>query len=111
VEVLHDEKARTEIGFLRAIDDRQQPRLPLGRPRDRLSGLGVRHIRTRPDRPQTNGEQSASSARSLAAGPTRRYTVTPPREPRPYLAGWNSIAGADRRVLSAASCPEVGGPS
>ena len=31
-------------------------RLRLGGPRDRLPGLGIRHLRTRPYRPQTNGK-------------------------------------------------------
>ena len=38
------------------MHDRQRLRLPLDRPRDRLPRLGIRHLRTRPYRPQTNGK-------------------------------------------------------
>ena len=40
----------------RASDDRQRQRLPLTRPRARLPRLGVRHLRTAPYRPRTNGK-------------------------------------------------------
>ena len=68
--MLADEKATTAIGFLRravtyyrsprdhgrAGDDRQRLRLPLGRHALACRALGLRHIRTRPYRPRTNGK-------------------------------------------------------
>jgi transposase InsO family protein len=38
--------------------------------------LGIRHIRTRPNRPQTNGKAERSSEPSSPAGPTARSTAT-----------------------------------
>ena len=70
VEVLADEKGHTVAGFLRravafyashgihcrARHDRQRRRLPLHPARHRLPRLGLRHLRTRPYRPRTNGK-------------------------------------------------------
>ena len=69
-EVLPDEKATTAVAFLRRavafyqrhgitverVDHRQRLALPLHTARDRLPHLGIRHLRTRPYRPQTNGK-------------------------------------------------------
>ncbi len=45
--------------------------------------LGIRHIRTRPYRPQTTARQRASSAQCSAAGPTQRPTATAQSAPQP----------------------------
>jgi Integrase core domain len=114
VEVLNDEKARTSVGFLkRAVAFYAAHGITVERVMtDNGPGytsiahaiacraLGIRHIRTRPFRPHTNGKRSVSSARCSAAGPTGRSTATPLSAPLPYPAGWTSITGADRTALS-----------
>ena len=100
-EVLSDEKAATAIGFLRralAFFERH------GIDVERLltdngsayrstihaiacRALGIRHLRTRPYRPQPTAKPSASSAPSSTAGPTAPSTAPAP-ERTAALDGW-----------------------
>ena len=96
-EVLADEKAATAIGFLRralAFFERhgiEVERLLTDNGSAYRStihaiacrALGIRHLRTRPYRPQTNGKASDSSAPCSAAGPTARSTAPARTHRRP----------------------------
>ena len=63
--------------------------------------LGIRHIRTRPYRPRTNGKAERfirTHARRL--GLRRDLPRLRASAPRRYPAGWTSITGADRTAPS-----------
>ena len=101
VEVLDDEKAVTAVGFLRRAvahfaafgirierpDDRQRLRLPRHHPRPRLQGLGLKHLRTRPYRPRTNGK-AERFIRTLLGGWAYGAVYRNSEERRDALAGW-----------------------
>jgi transposase len=122
VEVLPDEKARTAVGFLRralafyAAHGIVVERVMTDNGPAYVSvvhalacrTLGVRHIRTRPFRPRTNGKACASSARCWAAGPTGQSTATPASAPRRYPAGWTSITPACSATTAPSSPPPRG---
>src|SRR6266851_3868332 len=83
VDVLDDERAATAVGFLRRAvahfasfgihierlmtDNGSAYRATIHALA--CKALGIKHLRTRPYRPRTNGKASASSARCSAAGP------------------------------------------
>ena len=101
VEVLGDEKAITAIGFLRRavahfasygitterlITDNGIG-LPLNHARDRLPHLGIRHLRTRPYRPQTNGK-AERFIRTMLGGWAYGAIYRSSAERNAALAGW-----------------------
>jgi transposase InsO family protein len=67
--------------------------------------LRVRHLRTRPYRPRTNGKRSASSARCSAAGSTARSTPATQNAPTPLTAGCGTTTIAEHTAHSATSRP------
>ncbi len=100
-EVLTDEKAATAIAFLRrAVAFFKRHGMSV---RELLTdngsayisavhaiacrALGIRHLRTRPRRPQTNGKAERFIRTMLAAGPTARSTAQAPNAPPPLTAG------------------------
>ena len=101
VEVLADEKATTAVGFLRravafyaatasrsARDDRQRRRLPLDASTPSPAARsGIRHLRTRPYRPRTNGK-AERFIRTLLAGWAYGAIYGSSRERTAALAGW-----------------------
>jgi transposase InsO family protein len=122
VEVLSDEKAPTAVAFLRRATSlyrshgvQVQRVMTDNGPAYRsiahkiaCTALGLRHLRTRPYRPRTNGgKQSASSARCSVAGPTARSTPRAPRAPPRCPAGWRSTTGDDHTAPSATSHPAL----
>ena len=52
--------------------------------------LGIRHLRTRPRRPQTNGKPNASFAPFSQAGPTARSTGQASNAPQHLTAGFGT---------------------
>lgn len=108
VEVLPDENASAAVGFLRrAVKHYASYGISTERlitdngPAYRSTihaiacrTLGIRHLRTRPYRPQTNGKAERFTARCSADGPTARSTATAPN----WLAGLTfTIASTTRR--------------
>jgi transposase InsO family protein len=101
VEVLEDERATTAVGFLRralrfygrtrghrrARADRQWLRLHLNSACDRLRTLGIRHLRTRPRRPQTNGK-AERFIRTMLGGWAYGRIYRSSAERRVALAAW-----------------------
>jgi len=101
VEVLPDEKAATAVGFLRrALAFYRRRGIEVERVMTdngaayRLlahviacRALGIRHLRTRPRRPRTNGKANASSRRWSRAGTTARSTGSS-AERAAALDGW-----------------------
>jgi hypothetical protein len=67
--------------------------------------LGIRHLRTRPRRPQTNGRQNGSFARCWAAEPTARSTARAENAPRPLTAGYGPTTIAADTQASGARQP------
>ena len=100
-EVLPDENAVTAFAFLRRAlafyrrhgitverrDHRQRLRLPLHVHALACHALGIRHLRTRPYRPQTNGKAERFIRPCSAAGPTARSTAQAENAPPPF-DGW-----------------------
>ena len=100
-EVLADEKAsdrdrlpRRAIAFyarhgitVERRAHRQRRRLRLRPPRDRLPPLGIRHLRTRPYRPQTNGK-AERFIRTLLAGWAYGAIYRSSHERTAALDGW-----------------------
>lgn len=67
--------------------------------------LEMRHIFTRPYRPQTNGKASASSRRSPTAGPTEPSMAPRPSEPRRCPAGsTTTTSGEGTAPLATGAC-------
>ena len=108
VEVLPDEKAKTVIGLLRrALAHYRSHGIAVERLMTdngsacrsaahalACKAMGIRHIRTRPYRPQTNGK-----AERLF--PSVHAPLPSPRGPRPSLAGSSATTTADDTVPSA----------
>jgi transposase len=123
-EVLPDEKATTAIGFLRrALGFYRRHGVTVERLltdngsayRSKLHAiarrsLGIRHLRTRPYRPQT-ARPSASSARCSASGPTAPSTATQQNAPPRLTAGYRPTTITADTELSAASRPQSGSPN
>ncbi len=100
-EVLADEKATTAVGFLRrALRFFRRHGFRVERVMSdngacyrstihafACRAMGLRHLRTRPYRPRTNGKRRDSSARCWAAGPTARSTAPAANAPQPLTAG------------------------
>lgn len=100
-EVLSDEKAVTAIGFLRrAVAFVSRYGIQVERPltyagscyRSAIHALacrsvGIKHLRTRPYRPQTNGKQNASSAPGSTAGPMVPSPAQATNAPQHLTAG------------------------
>ena len=100
-EVLADEKAATAVGFLcravaffrrhgdprRARPQRQRLLLPRDDPRLACRRLGIRHLRTRPYRPQTNGK-AERFIRTLLHGWAYGAIYASSRERTSALDGW-----------------------
>ena len=119
VEVLTNEKATTAIGFLhRAVAHFASYGITVERLITDNGGayrstvhaiacrsMGIRHLRTRPYRPQTTARPSGSSARCSVAGPTARSTATATNATPRSLAGWTSTIAADHTAPSATSHP------
>jgi hypothetical protein len=117
-EVLADEKATTVIAFLkRAVAFYARHGINVERlltdngPGYRSAvhaivcrALGIKHLRTRAYRPQTNGT-SASSAPSSAAGPTARSTATAQNAPPHLTAGSGTTTIAENTQPSATTRP------
>jgi len=99
-EVLNDEKASTAIGFLsraieffarlrhhgRACHHRQRQPLHLNDPRA-CRRLGIRHLRTRPRRPQTNGK-AERFIRTMLSGWAYAAIYRSSQERTRALDGW-----------------------
>jgi hypothetical protein len=101
VELLTDEKAVTAIGFLRRAvaffeshgmtveavmtDNGSAYRSTVHAIACRA--LGLKHLRTRPYRPQTNGKAERFIRTCSAAGPTARSIAPATNAPRPLTAG------------------------
>jgi Integrase core domain len=108
-EVLPDEKATTAIAFLRrAIAFYKRHGMTVrelltdnGSPyRSSVHAIacrawGIRHLRTRPRRPQTNGKPSDSSEPCSPAGPTARSAAQANNAPQPLTAGSGTTTIAD----------------
>jgi transposase InsO family protein len=115
-EVLPDEKATTAVGFLRravafyrrygieierVITDNGSAYVSIAHA-IACRGLRIKHLRTRPYRPQTNGKApSASSARCSPPGPTARSTAQAANAPQPSTAGSGTTTIADDTQHSA----------
>ena len=66
--------------------------------RDACRDLGLKHIRTRPYTPKTNGRPSASSSPRCVSGPTPRPTPTQIGEPPSCRDGCIATTGTARMV-------------
>lgn len=73
--------------------------------------MKIRHLRTRPFRPRTNGRAERFIRTMLGGWAYGGSTETRRRGPQRYPAGWTSITGADRTALSATSRPGLALPS
>jgi transposase InsO family protein len=121
VEVLADEKAATAIGFLRralgfyGAHGIQVERLMTDNGPAYISlahalacrALGLRHLRTRPYRPRTNGKASASSEPCWPPGPTAPSTPAHSNEPTPSPSGLTTTTTDDP---TSTQSPPAGSP-
>ena len=120
-EVLRDEKATTAIGFLRravAFFKRHGMKVrelltdngsPYRSAVHALAckALGIRHLRTRPRRPQTNGKAERFIRTMLAAGPTERSTATAKNAQQPLTAGYGPTTIEDHTKPSGDKHPST----
>ena len=114
-EVLADEKAGTAIAFLaRALAFYRRHGITVERVmtdngsayRSALHALacralGIRHLRTRAYRPQTNGKAERFIRTMLGAGPTARSTAPAENAPQPLTAGFGPTTIAAHTAPSA----------
>jgi transposase-like protein len=121
-EVLGDEKASTAIAFLgRALAFYARHGITVERVMTdngsayrstihalACRALGIRHLRTRPYRPQTNGKAERFIRPCSAAGPTARSTATAENAPGPLTAGCGPTTIAADTQPSAANRPSRG---
>jgi transposase InsO family protein len=125
VEVLADEKATSAVAFLRRATAFYRAR---GVRVQRVMtdngsayastlhalacrALGLKHLRTRPYRPRTNGKASASSGPCSAAGHTARSTATAISAPLRYRPGSTGTTTADHTARSAVTRPQLASAS
>ncbi len=124
-EVLADEKATTAIAFLRRClahyrrhgvtveavltDNGSAYRSAMHSIACRT--LGLKHLRTRPYRPQTNGKAERSSARCSAAGLTGRSIAVRPSAPRLSRAGYGATTSSATTAPSAEGHRQLDLPS
>jgi len=121
VEVLEDERANTAVGFLRralrfyaghgiavegVLTDNGSAYVSIAHA-IACRALGIRHLRTRPRRPQTNGKAERFTARCSAAGPTVASTLQARSAAPRSLPGSSSTITADHTALSAAIRPSA----
>src|SRR6266849_4367702 len=116
VEVLDDEKAVTAVGFLRravahfaAFGVRVERLMTDNGPAYRATihalackTLGIKHIRTRPYRPRTNGKAERFIRTLLSGWPTARSTATATNDAAHSPAGSTSTIDNDHTAASAA---------
>ena len=116
VEVLEDEKAVTAVDFLRRavahFGDHgirvERVMTDNGRGYRAVAhalacrALGIRHLRTRPYRPRTNGKAERFIRTMLEDGRTAPSTAPPPSAAAPYPPGSTSTIAADPTAASAA---------
>jgi len=121
VEVLPDEKANTALAFLRRAvafyashgitverlltDNGSAYRSTIHAIACRA--LRIKHLRTRPYRPQTNGKAERFIRTMLGGWAYERSTATARSAPQPYPAGSSSITGVDHTAPSTTSRPEL----
>jgi transposase len=119
VELLPDEKAATCVGFLkRALRFYRAHGVKVARLmtdngsayRSTLHAIAcralkIKHIRTKPYRPRTNGKAERFIRTLLAGGPTAPSTAPRPRRPPPCPAGSTSTIAADHTAPSATKRP------
>jgi transposase InsO family protein len=125
VEVLADEKARTAIGFMRRaiafysahgitverVMTDNGPAYLSAAHAIACRALGVRHVRTRPYRPRTNGK-AERFIRTMLGGWAYGAIYRDSAQRTAALSGWwTSITGADRTAPSVIGRPELGLPS
>ena len=122
VEVLSDEKATTAVGFLRrAVAHYRAHGIRVERVMTdngscyratthalACKALRIRHIRTRPYRPRTNGKPNASSARCSEAAPTAPSTAAPRNAAAHSPAGSTTTIADDHTAPSATNHPHSG---
>ena len=96
----------------RARDDRQR-RLPTARPSHALAcrALGIRHLRTRPYRPRTNGKAERFIRTMLAGWAYGAIYATSPNAPPPLTAGSGPTTIAAHTAPSATSRPSLASTS
>jgi transposase InsO family protein len=123
-EVLADEKATTAVGFLRRAlaffarygiqvervltDNGSAYRAVIHAVACRT--LGIRHLRTRPYRPQTNGKAERFVRTLSTAGPTESSTAQAQNAPPPLTAGSGTTTISDDTQPSATD-PRSRGPT
>src|SRR3954470_1830822 len=124
VEVLADEKAGSAIAFLkRALAFYRRHGICVERVMTdngsayrssihafACRAMGLRHLRTRPYRPRTNGKAERFIRTSSAAGPTAPSTAQARNAPPPLTAGSGPTTIAAHTALSATSRPQPGSP-
>jgi hypothetical protein len=120
-EVLPDQKTSTVIGFLtRAVAFYARYAITVQRLLTDNGGayrstihaiacrtLGIRHLRTRAYRPQTNGKPNGSSAPSSEAGPTAPSTAQAPNAPPPLTDGSGTTTITANTQPSATNRPSL----
>jgi transposase len=118
-EVLADERATTAVGFLRravsffashgisvrrVMTDNGSPYVSAVHA-SACRELGLRHLRTRPYRPRTNGKAERSSRRCCASGPTPVSTAPAPSGSGRCRFGSTDTTGEDPTAASATDHP------
>ena len=122
VEVLKDEKATTAVGFLRravrfyrrhgvtveAVMTDNGPGYVSAVHAIACRALGIRHLRTRPYRPQTNGKAERFIRTMLGGWAYGRSTAARPNAPRPSRAGFGATTSDVHTAPLAEDRPQLG---